>query len=521
MFERSPAASVYAVWQRIPLKIKVTYLSAFAIGLLTHAFMLTNILPNHDEIYLLVGNPDHFFAGRWFLKYPTAISSIFSMPWVNGILSITYISIAACLVVLLTKISKGLYCALVAGVMITVPTVASTLTYMQLADAYFFALMLACLAAFLAERYKYGYIAAVVPLVLSLGIYQSYFGVTAGLLLIILLRNILRDGSAPKKVLLNGVKYLGTLAAGMALYLVVVRLTTPAAGLSTYQDMERMGLVSLSELPASILSAYRWVVGYFALDLRNFHFPFMPVVFVISFLLCAALLALWCVRKKIHKEPLKMALLLVLLVLLPLGCNIVYLMGAFWVHDLMVYGTVLIPVFLLLIVDLYADDSFSKKKKDAALFLKAATLSCWVLTASVALCIFNYWITSNQAYIKLSYAYEQTYAQSLLLVSRIQAVDGYTGDTEIVLVGTPRLENGIPELNDITITAAYGVELFGDWSYAYYLQRYLNVTQKITFLRDGAISDQETAAIIAAMPLYPDAGSVSLINGKIFVNFAR
>ena len=521
MFYQSPAAAINSIWKRIPFNVKVAFLSAFTIGLITHAFMLTNMLPNHDEIAQLVGNPDHNFAGRWFLRYPAAISSIFSMPWVNGLLSVIYMSVSASLTVSLTKMKKGIYCALAAGLMVTIPSVAATLTYMQLSDAYFFALMLACFAAFIAERYKYGYIAAVIPIVLSLGIYQSYFSVAAGLLILILLMEVLRDKAPPKAVLLKGLRFLGTLGVSMAAYIIIVRLTMPSTGLSAYQDIEQLGQVSLSGLPFSILRAYGWIAGYFIVDARNFHFSFMPVVFSIAILLCLVLLTLWCIRRKIHKDSRKMALLIALLILFPLGCNIVYLMGASWEHDLMIYATVLIPVFLLLIVDLFTDEDFAQMKKVKSLHARAAVLSCWVLTASVALCVFNYVITCNQAYIKMSYAYEQTYAQSLLLVSQVQAVDGYTSETEIVLVGTPRLENGIPELNDITVTAAYGVELFGDWSYPYFLKRYLNFTQSTVFLRDGVISDPGIAAAVSRMPPYPDAGSVAMIEGKIYVNFVR
>ena len=518
--DRAPVATINYLWQKVPVNIRVTFLSAFFIGILTHVFMLTNILPNHDELVLLVGNPDSTEAGRWFLRFPAAISGIFSMPLVNGLLSVTWLSFAACFVVSSVKINKRVYCAFAAGLMVTFPSVAATLTYMQVADAHFFALMLACFAAYLAERYKYGYIAAVVPVVLSLGIYQSFFGVTAGLMIIALLRDVLENNAAPGKTLLKGLRYVGVLCAGMIINLLVVRLTIPPSGLSHYQNMDQLGRLSLSELPYAVFRAYRSVAAYFLIDTRNVHFSFMPAVFIISALLCVFLLALWCVRKRLHKEPSRMALLIVLLILLPLGCNIVYVMGAYWVHDLMIYGIVLIPVLMLMIIDLYSDDDFSQMINEEPSSAKAAVLSCWVLTVSVALCIFNYWISSNQAYIKMTYAYEQTYAQSLLLVSRIQAVDGYSRDTEIVLVGTPRLENGIPELEDVTLTGAVGTELFGDWSYPFFLSRYLNFTQEVFFLRDGIVSEPEIAAVVSEMPVFPDSGSVLFIRDKIYVKLS-
>lgn len=37
-------------WKRIPSYLKVTFLSAIIIGILVHGFMLSNKLPNHDDL---------------------------------------------------------------------------------------------------------------------------------------------------------------------------------------------------------------------------------------------------------------------------------------------------------------------------------------------------------------------------------------------------------------------------------------------------------------------------------------
>jgi hypothetical protein len=509
-----PADFLKSAWHKIPPVVKAAFISALAIGLITHSFMFTNKLPNHDELAQMVGQFNHANLGRWFLQYPLRISGIFSMPWVNGLLSVLYLSVAAGLVVHTIKIKNAVFAAMVAALVVTMPTVAGTMTYMMMADPFFFALMLACLGAFLAERCKWGFVFAVVPIVLSLGIYQSYFGLAAGLMMLVLINNALKTNSTWDDLLIKGVKFAVALAVSMVMYLIIVQLAAPPEGLTDYQGVNQMGRIPLSQIPGDILTAYLRMASFFLTDSRNFHYSFMSYVFIFSGVMCAVLLILWCRWKKIYKSLAKTLVLVFLLILFPLALNIVYLMDAAIVHDLMIYPTVLVLVFLLLTVDMMCGEKIFP-------FTKKTAVCCWAVTLAVFLCIFNYWITSNQVYFKLYMGYQQTFAQSTILMSRIHGLEEFTVTTEIVLVGTPRLPDGIPQMQYISVTGSRGISLFGAWSYPLFLRRFMNVTQPVRYIRDAVVDDGEIAQILAEMPLYPDYGAVRYIDGRVYVNFAR
>ena len=527
MITRSPNDAIKNLWQKIPANIKVAFFSAFIIGLFTHFFMITNALPNHDEAKSLVGNLEWATSvnGRWALSYAAAISSIFSMPWVNGLLSIIYLSIAVCLIISTLRVKGYLYIVLISGVAITMPTIAGIFTYMQHAAPFILSAMLACLAAFLAERYKYGFIFATIPVVLSLAIYQSFYSITAVILILVLILDVLNNQTTWQKTLLKGVRFVITLAASMMIYLISVRIFYPD-GLSDYQGLDRMGQMPLSDLPNRVFTAYWEILRFFLVDSRNFHYSFMDIVFVLAFVSCAALIILWCVKQKIYKEPLKLLLLGALLILFPLACNMIYVMGARWIHDLMIYSTVFVLVFLIVIADLYAEkyskdaanESNSKKKLSGII----ANISIWVITLSISLTVFNYWIVSNQAYFKLNIGFQTTYAQSVLLVSNIQSIEGYSYDKDIVLVGSPRIPEAIPELQRITVHGALGPELFGSWTYPYFLRHYLNFTQNVVHLRASDIryGNHYIPDIVRELPIYPDSGSIVIIDDVIYVRFA-
>jgi hypothetical protein len=179
------------------------------------------------------------------------------------------------------------------------------------------------------------------------------------------------------------------------------------------------------------------------------------------------------------------------------------------------------------VADLYfgdissVDDGLAGSKIKRALFVKSASVCVWVVALAMSLTVYNYWILSNQAYFKLNIAYQTTYAQSMLLLSQIQSLDGYSYDMEIKLVGAPKSPQGMPELEQITLTGSIGPELFGSWSYPVFLQYFLNFTQRVTYLNYGIImlDCDELADAVRDLPMYPNSGSIAIIDDTIYVRF--
>lgn len=446
------------------------------------------------------------------------------MPWVNGILSIVYLAIASCLVVSCLKITHSILSALVAGLMVSLPIVASTLAYMQSADGYFFCLMLACLTAFLASRYKYGYIVGIAPLTLSMGGYQAYYGVTAGLMILILIIEVLQQKITWKKILVKGLKFLTTLGISMGAYLLIVKITSLTYTLTSYQGIDKMGQLSLAELPDRIYSAYTYMWDFFAHDSWNIHHTLTTFMLAISFIISIYFLVLLCIRKRIHKKPLCLALLIGFLVAFPLGCNIIFVMVPSGIHFLMLYGTVIMLLFPIAILNTFISEyplccNADIDKLETHKKIIRGSLPLFIIT-SLIVCIYNYGIVSNQAYLKQYLAYEKMYAQSVALISRIQGTKGYTTETEIVLIGKPQ-SISIPETNNIILTGINN-DLFGlENKFIIFSKQYMNFIQPIVNIANVSdIQDEQAAKTASYMPLYPNDGSVEYINGRIYVKFS-
>ncbi|NMB18989.1 MAG: hypothetical protein GX984_06000 [Erysipelothrix sp.] len=521
---------------RIPNYIRNTFISTFILGLLFHFFMFTNKLPNHDDLGQLVDSMHRANSGRWFQFFPAAISSDFSMPAVNGILAILYISIAATIIVYLFNLKRAPYYLLVSAIMVSFPTIASTFTYMNAADAYTFSLLLACVAVLFAYKHsKFGFLFAIPFITLSLGIYQAYFGVMTALMLSLVILELLENKTELKEIVIMSIKFLFALIMGLVFYMIIVHLA--ATELTAYMGIDTMGQFNLKTIPSLIVGAYNFVYDFFFENSYAFHLPFMPTLFWLGTITVLGLLVYLVYRNNVYKEYPRLILLIVALVLLPLAANIIYVTAKTKVHLLMIYGLVIFFIFALALIRL-AIESRPRKVSSRNLLSLGSIIICLVLLLST----YNYALVSNQAYFKLHFIYEQGYAYANRLISRIEATPGYNTELDIVFIGEETLpplslvnnynqllETGMPavtgrEIADAPqlkkITGSHTMVLFSNKHLVLLMRSYLGFNQPIL-----SLSYQQLGANLLEnayeMSVYPDDDSIRIVDNQIVVKFSE
>ena len=177
----------------------VCFVSAFVFGFIAHFYKFVNWLPNWDSIVFRYDAQDMAHLGRWFLGAACLPSTYYELPWLNSLLSMFYLALAAVCVCRMFRVRTSVAAALTGGLMAAFPTVTSTLTYCYVADGYCMALLFAVLSAMLIdEGGKKRLIAGGALLTLTLGIYQAYISVTILLLLIKLIERLIFDGETAK-----------------------------------------------------------------------------------------------------------------------------------------------------------------------------------------------------------------------------------------------------------------------------------------------------------------------------------
>ena len=85
---------------------KVPFFSSLIFGLIAHMFVITNKLPNHDDVIYLFGKGATVSSGRWGLELLRQVIPDYSMPWLHGITSLLLLSVSICIIVELFSAEK-------------------------------------------------------------------------------------------------------------------------------------------------------------------------------------------------------------------------------------------------------------------------------------------------------------------------------------------------------------------------------------------------------------------------------
>lgn len=522
-----PDAVVMRCWQKVSPTTAWTFLVTVILGLAVHMYAFTNDLINHDDIYHLLQCEYGAQSGRWFLPLVLSWDGSFSMPWLIGLLSVLCLALTACLTVSLLRIRGRLSGLVTAALLVAFPTVAATFSYMFTADAYFFGLFLAAFAAYAAARMPVmGLPLGACALILSLGIYQSYFPVAAVLMVGALLFDTLDGALSLKRLLLRGVKMVATLALAIFAYMAVARFVMRnAGGLTDYMGISEMGHLSLAELPALLIKCYSSYSGYFWNNGLGYFFGFVKPLIVVALLCAVALLLMLIVQTGMGVS--RAVLALVLALLYPLAGDIIHVMvsgGA--VHELMLYGTIYLLVLPLGLVS-YAAERQADCGGSGHL---GTSLLSWVIVISLALTAYSYAVADNKAYLKMEVSRDELTAYSNRLLSAVEQTPGYTPGMSLTLVGSsvvePALTAQVPELGEINMVGVLDAgQLRAKYSYGEFLRYYMAYPGDV-YMANSSDNDPEAKAQaratadlpeVQAMPNYPADGSIRIINGGVVV----
>lgn len=483
-----------AVKNRVPL------ICAFLFGFLAHGFAFTNKLVNHDEVQCLFSKGGTVILGRWGLGFLDTIFPNVSMPWIYGIITIALLAVAVCLLVSVLEIRSKLLQGLTAGFVLSFPSLTGTFGYMFTASSYSAAFVLAVLSVWCLRKKGLGFLAgAVICMVASLSIYQSYVSLTAALLVLLLIRDLL-TGEDAGIVLRRGLGYVAFLVASLGLYWVATQLVLRLKHISMGSYASDSITFDLRTLPEKVFLAYRcFFMNFLEMGLalipasisRRLH-PLLGVCSAILLLLSA---------KKCKKLP-NLLLLALLLVLFPLAINCMYLFTAEdSIHTLVLYSFVCLYLLIFTVADLVWDTVLLNWKERVRRFALNGT----VLLSSVIL-LFNIYV-ANEAYLNLYLRYENAYGFYSGLAANLSQSPEFTEDTRLAIIGYWHSPDFY--FNNLEVTYSLtGVTGFmpNEYSQRAFIEYYLGLS--IPFA-----SEAETQAITASpefaeMPCYPYYGSM-------------
>ena len=287
---------------------------------IAHGFCFLNIMYSHDSVsFSDINYTAKVNLGRWL--YPVCIFvRNMATPWMMGILSTLYVSIAVILVTKLLDLNRleGICVSILFVTNIALISLFSTFSFD--ADADCLALVFACLAAYAYDRYsgKRKFIIPVLCIVGCLALYQAYIDVTIGLFLFILINKLSRSTTKEdvRNVWRAGFLEIAILVVSTFLYLITVIITSKTTGISIGGDYNSAGNVSNLSLKSIVLVIPK---AYGALakrliypDVRNNFFVLLAtaILFIVT---CISLVWVFKRNKDYPKKNIIMGIILILL----------------------------------------------------------------------------------------------------------------------------------------------------------------------------------------------------------------
>lgn len=499
-WDRSPLESLADGYKKLPRNFKLCMLATFIIGLAAHMYCYTNMLTGADDAFLFSDTrtfADGASGTRWLLAIYFALIKTIRMPWLLGVMTLLLYGVAAWLVCETLSITSSAGIILVSGLMVTSPTMISSNFYLTSAHMYAGALLFACMAAYAYEKWRHGWIAAFVFMLLSEGSYAAYISMTLCLFFLCSLKELLFDQEANDKH--NLVRHFGMLflfGGSMVATTVICNLITANNTAGRVQDAQAQAATDYID---NIITSVQQVFAFFLPGTSNSYFHGERVMYSL-FLLCAALsavLVVWLlVKQQLWKRPLGLFLLVADIVCLPLAMNVIGIVSK-WVHTLMTFAYLTPWLFFVMAVEqLYRREDL-RKDWEKLLRWGYSLLACVVAGLTVLFGI----RLANICYTKAYARYTEGLADSIRLTNLIEAIPNYVkGETPVAFVGVS--DNHFPRQDAYELTS--DIAGIGDLYYwqgmytaPFVLDSYVNQhlrANMLIFPQDAAIFTADTIA---------------------------
>lgn len=511
---------------RIEKRYRLCFYSGLICGLMAHIYALTNHLYNYDELWHTpTGFGTGLEVGRWALSLTVwfqklLFSDCFTIPFVNGFITIILYALAACFAVAVLNINDEFYASVTGALMTTFPALVSRMFYMFTTHYYAIGIAMVAVGIWILVRYGSGngkasrlwiVFASAALVIYGTAIYQANFVTAVCLLAGCLLADLIRNDRDLKDSLLRCVFYVIYLGACMALYLLGSKLALAITGkeMETYENLDTMGQLSPAQLSEGLLRCYK---TFLKLPFKDVYAmnpnSIVRIAFLVSILVFLyTLLKIWSSQKELHLKLLVTAVMAVL----PVAVNLIIIMAisSGTMYSIMVYEIVYVLVLPLACLTALPDGGRLMRSVDI------------VVSLALAATVITYIWFANGNYLAMEYTNNHDNAYFATLMTQIKSVEGYREDMPVALIGVPRPDatNKRPALIDETFHIA-GKASTNMGAYSYW-----NIMTKVLGFNPAVRNSDEDEEYfynhpeVTAMPEYPDAGSIRIIDDTIVVKF--
>ncbi len=504
-------------------------IACLAAGIIAHGFIIFNKISFQDDLYYMYGLGATYSSGRWFLGIVEDMmrhfGGLYSVPVFNGFLSLFIVAVAAVLVVRIFEIKNCIIAVYIGAIMVAFPVITSTFAYMYTAPMYMMSLLYSILAAYLVIKKK-SIITSVVSaclLTCSIGIYQAYFPVALVIFLIHMIYDAIK-GKYKKLVdeIKDGFIYLGTVGGGIVLWRLMLKLLLAfkhwrhGGGyvLTGYQGMNES--YDISMLPSKIKLAYEKFFDFRGNTLfgASFQRNMVLAVVILSTVILLVLIFSFIKDYKI------IILNILLMILLPFCINIVFALSTssdYFVRTLMEYPNVFILIIPVTLISVLDQTKFKRK-----IIVAIGNITTFICLLCCFLELFFLIYFDNAAYLNLYFNFEYAKSYYTEMIADIRDTENYTDETEVIFVGITNLEDktrsNFNYRSSSYLWDSFHVDIVNDADPVLFMRINLGFGNDNIKADDGTYSEMPK---VQGMPVYPDYGSVRVIDGAVIVKIGN
>ena len=510
------------LWKKAQARYKFAFFGTVIFGILSHGMGLFNKYSVHDDLNHMLNGGNPLPLGRWMLYLMRRFERLFygdgnySLPTVNGFITILCIGISVCILISLMDIRSSTIAFLLGGAAVSIPVVTGMFGYMFTAHYYGIALLLAVSGAALLVKWSSlpAVIGSILLLTCSVGTYQAYIPVILSVFLFSMIKAFSEAENREQRIILYKklIVLFFSCIAFMALYVLIMNFFLRRSGieLTNYKNLNTITGVSLREYLGRIPVVYR----EFFRPSGNVSYNMVPghIRYLYYGILAAGIFFMGRLIFSRRKNPVSAVILIFLTILIPLSVNFIFMMvEQQYCSALMMYGYVM----LFTITAWAFERSIGPEQSAAGRILK--TVSFLGMGALVLM----YCRYDNICYLRINISQTEAIRYYSTLVTRIQSTEGYNSWLNVSYIGVPhvgRRDNSveeIPEFEHIRIHPYYGMrDAVQDYPWKEFLRIWCGYTPhevSESYFRD----DPE----VQAMPRYPDDGSIKVIRDTVVIKF--
>lgn len=498
----------------------IAVLSAMIVGVITHLFGMVNILHNYDNVSVNpFGYGTGLSSGRWFLTilgdFTENLGFAYNLPLVNGLIFLLILAFSAGFLVSTLKVRGKVSAALIGMIFVVFPTATSTMYFRYTAIYYGVAILLSVLAAWVMHRNRFSFLLSAVCTALSLGIYQAYTPVTIAIFVLMLMQAALRSEADWKELLRRGIYYCASLAAGLILYYVCLKvlLAVNNVQLNDYQGINQMGQLSLSGFPYLLKETFAALVKLPIEDYCGLaSTPFIRFLYLLIGGVSVMMIA-YLLFAKVKKVSITLFTGFLCCVF-PVAVNFVAIMCPnSYIYTLMVYGFVLVPCLPIVIYECLPEAESTKPPVLGKELLRKG------IALVLALLVFSYAYEANISYSSLYYANRQAENYFESIVTQVRMTEGFTAGKTWAFLGSIQDPLLSTRWNEETRyggnTTVY--DLINGYSFLSWIYNYMGYGFPVSTTEEVAALSQTEE--VRAMPCWPDQGSIKVIGDTVVIKF--